>query len=401
MELNTDTSIDTGAPPPDAGSFERDTGGEERTERRSIRDELRAQFDEAREKGDTFDEERPVPGQAERRSGTQGEHEERQQQEQQQTQPQEQQTQQQTTATQPPSAWTREARDVWAQVPPQAQAAIIKREQDIQNGVNQLRSHYNEIDEAISPYYDQIRTFNKTPGQAVAQLFAWFDALARNPDQAFPALLKSYNFDPRRLAAAYGFNPQTLQPDPKVRQQQAQQAQVQQNQQRFQDYIASLVQQQAQQYVAPIQQRFEQEQTAKTHEMLEYWARDKPYFEHVRMTMGHLLTPDPTTGQSVIPLKEGKVDLDAAYEAACRMNPEINQQLWDAELKRRDDERKAEELKKLQAQKAQAEKAKRASSSLTSTAPGAPATRNQPAPKSKGKSVRESLNEAMLEVRGS
>lgn len=403
METNVDTSIDTGgAPPPDTSSFDRDT---ETTERRSVRDELRQQFDEARERGDSYDEERPIPGQAERRSGTQGEQEERQrteqqtQQTQQQEPPQQQQQQQQTTQTQPPQAWAKEARDVWATVPPQAQAAIIKREQDIQNGVNQLRQYYGEIDQAIAPFQNDIKGFNKTPGQAVAQLFAWFDALAKNPDQAFPALLRSYNYDPRRLAAAFGFNQQFKQ-DPKVAQQQQQQQQIKANQERFQNYIDQLVQQKAQQYIAPVQQQFQEQQAAKTYEMLEYWARDKPYFEHVRATMGTLLTPDPNTGQSMIPLKDGKVDLDAAYEAACRMNPEINQQLWDAELKRRDEARKAEELNKLKAQKGAAEKARRASGSLTSSAPGAAAARNQAAAsKGKGKSVRESLNEALGEYR--
>jgi len=46
-----------------------------------------------------------------------------------------------------------------------------------------------------------IRQFGKTPGQAVGQLFSWFDALAKNPDEAFPALIKSYKYNPDQMLA--------------------------------------------------------------------------------------------------------------------------------------------------------------------------------------------------------
>lgn len=58
---------------------------------------------------------------------------------------------------------------------------------------------------------------------------------------------------------------------------------------------------------------------------LERWASDKPHFNKVRLLMGNLLKPDPVTGVAAVPLMtDGKVDLDKAYDLACRakgLNP--------------------------------------------------------------------------------
>jgi hypothetical protein len=281
----------------------------------------------------------------------------------------------------PPPAWAANARATWDKLPEETKQAVLKREQDVIQGFNQFRQQYanfyGEIDQAIAPYAQEIQRFGKTPGQAVAQLFSWFDVLAKDPDRAFPALLKSYRYDPRRLAAAYGYtlNGRNLTPN----QQQAV------NRQQFQNYINSQVQQamqpwqqQQQQQQAAWRAYAEKQQTDRTNEMLQLWARDKPHFEVVRYTMGQMLSVDPETGESLIPLKNGKVDLDGAYEAACRFH-------------------KVHE--RAQAQRAAVNRARRAGSSLSPASPGGNFRARSDRAKPKGMSVRESLNQAIDEMR--
>ena len=102
-------------------------------------------------------------------------------------------------ATPAPAAWTKEAKEVWAQLPPAVQAAVVKREADVQKGVDELKQRYTDLDQALAPHVQAIRQHGHTPAQAVHQMFSWFQALTANPDAAFPALIKSFNYDPRRL----------------------------------------------------------------------------------------------------------------------------------------------------------------------------------------------------------
>lgn len=332
-----------------------------------------------------------------------------------------------------PTSWTKDAKSEWENLPDKVRKEVLKREKDVEKGVKSLKDKYKEVDDAIAPYLPVIQQFGKSPGQAVGQLFAWFDALAKNPDEAFPALLDSYKYHPVRAVAPYvnrdpvGFvnamaqmyqtTPQQLlqnlwqrinpqQPKP----QQQQNGQVQNGQDQpihpqVQQYIQQLQQElgnlksqvtQHDQHFGGLANYYEQQNAAKTQEMLERWASDKPHFERVRMKMGYLLTPDPNTGQAAIPLKDGKVDLDEAYNQAIWMDPEIRQATLAEQEAQKAAARKAKQDAALKAQQEQADKARRASGSLTTSAPGAEVSRKtSPA---KGMSVRDSLKQAISDL---
>src|SRR6202035_2431851 len=66
-----------------------------------------------------------------------------------------------------------------------------------------------------------------------------------------------------------------------------------------------------------VEQNLNSQNMARIQENLYIWARDKPHFNDVRMDMAKLIE----TG--VIPLKDGQVDLDTAYERAIYFNPEV------------------------------------------------------------------------------
>src|SRR5258706_12546132 len=417
MELNQDTSTERTVPPPTETTRER--------ERPSVRDELRRSFAEARRDDETREtrepevEEEPVveeaaetetPAEAEPTERTTeargaGEREDTEV---------EPSTKRETQTA--PAAWSKEAKAAFTHLPEHVKRAVVKREADVEKGIKNLKDSYKEIDEALAPYVPMIRQFQKTPGQAVAQLFSWFDALAKNPDEAFPALIKSYKYNPDAMLAKYGYvrkqqPQQQQQPNGQVQNGQVQpDGQAQPGQQpdvpippSVQQYITRLEQRQNQleqqvgQQFNSLGQYYQEQNAAKTQEMLEQWARDKPHFDRVRVMMGHLLTPDPNSGQAAVPLRDGKVDLDAAYEAAVYAMPEIRTQILAEQQAQADAARKAKQAAVQKDAQVKADQARRTATSLTSSAPGAEVARGGKTPQ-KGKSVRESLLEARDEL---
>jgi hypothetical protein len=294
-----------------------------------------------------------------------------------------------------PTSWSKEAKAEWQNLSPRLRAEIHKREADMGRGASAVHKEneqikqnvaqfaeqhqqiYGEIDQAIRPFAQTIQNFGKTPGQAVGQLFAWFDALARNPDEAFPALIRSYKYNPDRMLAKYGYyrvNPQTGRP------QQPQQSEIPPS---VQQYIGAL-----EQRINSIDQRWsQQEQTnaqqqeainaENTERMLNQWAEGKEHFAEVRVLMGHLLTPDPNTGQAPIPLKpDGTVDLETAYKWAVR----------------------AKIGARAEAQQNYAAKARRKASSITNSAPGRNNDGSRQREQPRGTSVRDSIKDAIRQV---
>ncbi len=290
-----------------------------------------------------------------------------------------------------PKAFGGDLAQSWNTVPPAWQQAIAKREADMQRGVDELRGRYSDIDRALEPHMQEIRRHGKSPGEAVNQLFMWMQALGSNPQVAFPALAKSFNFD----LASIGVGQQT----------------DQQGQQPSGQQPAGDVPPAVQQYITKLEQRlneFEQNTTqryeslagsmqremqGKTEEVLAQWAKGKEHFEAVRGDMAHLIQ------SGIVPLKDGKVDLDGAYERAIWANPEIRTKVLTAQeqakAKAAADKAAAEKA----AQQGAADRARKAGVSLTGGAPGAPGVQQQ-GKRGQRKSVRESLNEAIEQVRG-
>jgi len=313
---------------------------------------------------------------------------------------------QEAPETAAPEAWSREAKEVWADLPPQVQQAVLKRETDTAKGVEALKNQYKDIDGALASRQELIRNTGHTPAQAVNQLFLWFEALTADvervkrgiPAQAFPALAQSFGLDPRIAYAAY------------AQQAQPQQAQTQQRPAAQGDGAAAPAapeippqlqewwQGQLQQLGSVLGQRFgsieqqmQQQGLSKANEVLDIWSKGKPHFDEVRMTMAQLLQ------SGMVPaLPNGNADLDKAYDMALYALPEVRAKVLADANKAAETQRKAKEAAERKAQQEQADKARRAAVALSPSAPGA-----QPQPeRKKGKSVRESLSEAMEELSG-
>src|SRR5882672_6352894 len=216
MDLDQNTSTERTVPPPTETPRDR--------ERPSVRDELRKSFADARRDEETREpevEEEPVEEVAETEAATEAEPAERTTEargagESEDTEAEPSTRRETQTA---PTAWSKEAKAAFTHLPEHVKKAVLKREGDVEKGIKSLKDSYKEIDEAIAPYVPMIRQFQKTPGQAITQLFSWFDALAKNPDEAFPALIKSYKYNPDAMLAKYGYvrkqqpQPQQTQPN--------------------------------------------------------------------------------------------------------------------------------------------------------------------------------------------
>jgi hypothetical protein len=289
-----------------------------------------------------------------------------------------------------PTAWPKEAKEAWAALPAPVQAAVLKREVDTQKGVDELKGKYIELDQAIAPHVDAIRRHGHTPAQAVNQMFAWFQALAGNPDVAFPALLRSFNYDPAKLAPKPTAQPAAAAPADGKKPDQPD-APISPAVQQYIDGITGKLAQLENaftQQIGQVQSTFQQQSEAKTQEVLMNWAKDKPHFEKVRVLMSQLIA------SGAVPLKDGRVDLDGAYEQAIWANPEVRAEVQQAAQAEAEKKVKDAAAKEKAAQQAAADKARRADVSLRPSAPGE-------APKPKGKkgvSVRESLKQAMEEL---
>jgi hypothetical protein len=239
---------------------------------------------------------------------------------------------------------------------------------------------------------EAIRRNGHTPAQAVGQLFAWFQALAANPKEAFPALAKSYNFD---LASVV--QPQTPPPAAAANGQATPPAQAQAGEipEPVKNYISGLEQKivdltsAVTNKIGSLETNWQRESENKTQEILMTWAKDKPHFEEVRKHMGYLI------GSGAVPLKpDGKIDLDKAYDMAIFAVPEVREKVLAAQAEEQRKQAEAKAVAEKQAQAAAAAKSRSAAVSVGTSAPGAPGAPGQGRQRGKSKSVRDSLKEA-------
>lgn len=286
-------------------------------------------------------------------------------------------------ATAAPEAFSKEAKAEWAKVPPTVQAAVLKRETDVARGVEELKGKYKDLDTALTPHMPAIRQNGHTPAQAVTQLFSWFQALAGNPDAAFPALAKSFGYDlaklvPQAQAAPAGAQEGAQPPAP-----------IPPEVQRYIDDMRKQVDELKTvmgQQLGEVKTTFQRESEAKTNEVLMNWANGKTHFEKVRGLMAQFIQ------SGAVPLKNGQVDLDGAYDMAVYANPEVRAAVLAEQQAAADKARKDKAAADQKKTQEAADKARKAGVSIGGGAPGAAAAASRP--KGKGKSVRDSIMEA-------
>jgi hypothetical protein len=92
-----------------------------------------------------------------------------------------------------PKSWRADERAHYDQLPPEIKHAIHRREQESERGVAELKNRYAELDAALAPSMEVIKSHGHTAGTAVRRMFDWWNALANRPAR---------NASPRFLASA-------------------------------------------------------------------------------------------------------------------------------------------------------------------------------------------------------
>jgi hypothetical protein len=282
----------------------------------------------------------------------------------------------QQPAVEPPPGWPREAAEQWRTMTPAQQAVVNTRLAQSEQGVRQIRERYGALDQALEPHLEAMRAHNLTPPQAVSQLFAWFQALARNPGVAFPALAKSFNMDLAKIVAA-----QQAQPEGAAAAQQAQAPQVPDIDARLQPVLTKM---------SALETAMAAENERRTQEAISGWAANKPHFEDVRVLMGQLLA------SGAVALKEGRVDLDAAYNMAVNAHDGVRAKIAAEATAAADAKKKADADAKLTAQRNVAQRSRVAgSASVSGSAPSGERAGKQ---SKRGMTVRESLMKSIEDL---
>jgi hypothetical protein len=301
-----------------------------------------------------------------------------------------------------PARLSNDAKQAWGQTPPAIQQAFIKAEQDMQRGVDELKGKYASIDKAIEPHQDALRQMNATAGDAVDRMFLWFKALAGSPVQSFPGLAESMGLDWEKVVAAVQQSRQ--QPGQQTAQGQPRSQQgAPEVPEGVRNYIGNLEQQihrmnnqlnEVRGGFNTMQQDVQAQNEAKARDNLSIWSKDKEFFEDVRQDMAQMLQ----TG--MVPLKNGQVDLDTAYERAIYFNPDVRAKVL---AKQQQANQAAQQEAADAATTAKANQAQRARKASVSLPVGnAPGTDNRAAGKAQKKgasSVRDSLRAAIAELR--
>jgi len=141
-----------------------------------------------------------------------------------------------------------------------------------------------------------------------------------------------------------------------------------------------------------IQTDIQAQHEQKARENLNIWSQGKKYFEDVRQDMAALLQ------SGMVPLKNGQVDLDTAYERAIYFNPEVRAKVLAEQQQANQEVQQQTTEAATTARQGQVAKARKAAVSLPVTnAPGNPVA---PSKKPQGRqSVRESLKQAIADLR--
>ncbi len=189
----------------------------------------------------------------------------------------------------PPPGWAAEAKAVFSTLPPAVQQAVVKREQEVSAGFAQYAQAKQQLEHVIAPRRQYYAGDGVSDVQAIDNIWKWFEALKNSPQEAMPALAQMFGYD---LSTVTPGAPQSSsQVSPEVAALKAE--------------VARLSGQ-----VGQVTGTFEQQQTAARRAELAAFAKDKPHFETVRVTMGRLMQSGIAQG------------LDDAYQQAVKLSPD-------------------------------------------------------------------------------
>ena len=226
---------------------------------------------------------------------------------------QHQQPQNQGADERPPASWSKEERQLWAQIPKEARAVIMRRELETTRVLQQsagARRFANEFVQVVAPYAHLIRAQNSTPLRAVDNLMktaAWLTT--GSPEQKASVvsdIINNYGVDIRILDEViktrvergdWGRGQQINLPQP----------------------VAQALQKihQFEQGIEQARQKRHEQLIAEANSELEEFAKDHPFLDDLREDMADLMDIARSRGK--------KMTYEEAYKKALALRPELQQ----------------------------------------------------------------------------
>lgn len=279
-----------------------------------------------------------------------------------------------------PVGWTKEAKAKWATLPPEIQQSVAKREQEVSDGFKKYGEEvakYKDLETVLSSRRDQIKQFGATEAQTVDRLFKWMEALAHQ-DKNF-----AYN-QWVQLGKNFGLQlPEKDKPDNQNQNDNTnKEDEIPAPLKSFMDTVTG--------EVSTLKQQLQNQKAKEAETFISNWSKDKPHFPAVRQSMFVLLN------SGLIPMKNGELDLDEAYNQAVYANPTTRELLRQQEQETADQKAVEARTKIEDKRKADLKKAKAAGSSISPRAPTSSNVNvNKKAPSNV--SVRDSIRNAIRE----
>lgn len=302
-----------------------------------------------------------------------------------------------------PSILPKEIQDNWNNIPEPARAHFTKVQKELADtkaDLGRRTAHYKDLDEAIAPYADSIKQMGVTPAQTISRLFQWMNELSGpNKLDVIHQLARNFGMDLEGFYADVysqgGQQQQQLQQT-----QQTQQGQQQQDQQYYTDPRLAEAVYGLNEELNQLKRNQDVQRQNSAAATVNTWAglqadgsySKKPHFAQVRQLMFSLLS------SGAVPLVNGNLDLDAAYEQACYSHPEIRQELLAQQEQEKQASLKAAAEKKAAEDRAKVAKANSLNASLRPSSPPNGVIGNNASKVNKGNSVRDSIINAMREV---
>ncbi len=204
-----------------------------------------------------------------------------------------------------PAGWSAEAKAEFEKLSPVVQAAVLKRESDINDGGARWSEEKRTYETALAPVRDISTRHNVPAAETIKRLAAANEYLERDPAAAIRWLASSYKVDLSALAANPAPTPSQPQADPVVAQLQSE--------------------------LSEIKSWRDQQQQSEINSTLISFSTAKdaggnavhPHYADVAKDMGYLMLTAAQTGR--------EITLDQAYEQACWANPDTRAKLLAAQ----------------------------------------------------------------------
>jgi hypothetical protein len=264
---------------------------------------------------------------------------------------------------------------VWDRLSPEDRALVTQRETLMTEGIRKIQQQYGGIHQVTQKLAPVFQKYGRTPDQGIQQMADWFEAIERNPAVALSELAKAYRIDITKLGASSlpanaGGQPGVNSNSPSI---------VPTNDPRIEQLT---------QAVRSMQAADQVRQRTATVEGLKAWGKTKPHFDKVRLAMAHVVHVASLTNDPGIWDQDGRLNLDAVYDKAIWMVPEVRDQI----LKEQQEAARAE-------RKAKTEKSRRAGSSLKTGSPGTTFRKPNSGQSPSGSTLRDDIMSAIEELR--